>query len=285
MIRRLAIAFGLAGIGGLLLYVWVIPDVLAYMDAEYRRADVGFSLLSAEFAAEVGRGLSVGAGAALLVAAPFGAALGWFGLRALFAERPILTLALFLGPGVQLLVVAGAGLSVVPRHFLLLLPLGLLVVAAGVEAVGVRLRRPGASLVALVLVFSALSALQLRAYYAHPKQDIPGALVWLARHRAPTERVIALHLAEVPIDYYGPQYGFDRGRGTFFVRTTGALDAALADPGYRPGWLVMTLPRALDIGLPELAARVRTDWELVRTFPGTLGDADVTVWAERSRDR
>ena len=287
LLRRLVAVFGLAGLGGLLLYVWVLPEVLAYVDTVYREADVGFSLFSAAFLAEVAGGLTSGRGGLLLLAAPVGAIVGGLGIFTQFRASPTLTLALFLGPAVQVLVVATLGLSIVPRHFLLAMPLAFLVVAAGVEALGELLsERTGKGLttpgiVAAVVLFGLLSAVQLRGYYAHPKQDVPSALEYLAEVRRPAQRVIALHLAELPVAYYGPRYGFEEDRGVFFVRTIDALDAALADPRWEPGYLVMTLPRALDVGLPALSARVRADWELVETFPGSLGDADVTVWRER----
>ena len=289
LLRSLALGGGLAALGGLLLYAWVLPDVLAYADTEYRKADVGFSLFSAAFVTEVVRGLGGGVGWLLVIAAPIGAAVGLAGLRSLHRASPVLTWALFSGPALQLAAVGALGLSVTPRHFLLAMPLAFLVIAAGVEALAQRLDEPlGAdlarpALIVAVVVFALVSALQLRGYYAHPKQDIPGALAWLADQRQPDEHVVALHLAELPVQYYGPQHGFTKDDGTFFVRTLDALDAAHADPRFDgSGWLVMTLPRALDIGLPELAARVRADYELVETFPGTLGDADVTLWRERS---
>lgn len=285
--RRLAVVFGLAGLGGLLLYVWVLPDVVAYMDTEYRKADVGYRLFSMAFVHEVMRGLTSGRAWLLLIVVPIGARVGGLGLYTLFQRSWALTLALFLGPTLQVLMVAALGLSVVPRHFLLAMPLVFLVVVQGVEVVaerwearsGRRLATP--ALVAAVLLFGVLSAAQLLAYYAHPKQDVPSALAYLSEVRQPTQRVIALHLAEIPVAYYGPRYGVQADTGAFFVRTVGALDAALADPRWEPGYLVMTLPRALDIGLPALSARVRADWELVETFPGSLGDGDVTVWRER----
>lgn len=274
--RKLAIGFTLIGLGGLLLYAWVVPDVLAYVDTEYRKADAGYSLLSMAFVQEVVRGLGLA-----LVAAPIGALWGYLGVRALWRRSPTLTVALLAGPVIQAVVVVALGLSVVPRHFLLTMPLGLLVLIAGVEVVATRWNMATQALLALVLLLGGLSGVQLQDYYAHPKQDIPGALAWIARERAPDQRVIALHLAEVPVDYYGPRYGITRETGASFVRTEEALDAALEHPGTRPGYLVMTLPRALHIALPDLAARVERDWELVQTFPGTLGDADVTVWLER----
>ena len=287
LLWRLGSVFALAAVGGLALYVWVVPEVLAYVDTEYRKAAAGYRLVSLEFVGEVVRGLTSGRGWVLLVVAPVGGLVAGLGLWTLLRRSWALTLGLFLGPTLQVLAVAALGLAIVPRHFLLAMPLAFLVLAQGVEAGAQRLEqrtsRPLATpaLLGAVLLFALLSGMQLRGYYAHPKQDMPGALEHLAQLRQPDQRVIALHLAEVPMAYYGPSRGFDADRGTFFVRTVEALDAALSDPRFQPGYLVMTLPRALDLGLPELSARVRAGWELEATFPGTLGDGDVTVWRER----
>jgi uncharacterized membrane protein len=288
LVRRLVMVYGAAAVGGLLLYVWVIPEVMAYMDAEYRQPGVGYSFFSAAFLEEALRGISSGVGPLLVVALPVGAIVGGLGLWSLFRRNWALTLALFLGLVVQVLAVAALNLSIVPRHFLLAMPLAFLVLVHGVEAVAERLEgrvgRPlaSAALAVTVALFTIVSAVQLTGYYAHPKQDFPAALDYLAEIRRPAQRVIALHVTERPIEFYGPSRGFVRGEGTFFVRSVEALDTVLADPQWEPGYLVMTLPRVLDLGLPALSARVRGDWELVKTFPGSLGGGDVTVWKERA---
>ena len=46
----------------------------------------------------------------------------------------------------------------------------------------------------------------------------------------------------------------------------------------QPGlWLVYSFPMHLRASRPALYARIERDFELVRSFPGTLGDGDVRV--------
>ena len=69
-------------------------------------------------------------------------------------------------------------------------------------------------------------------------------------------------------DYLGANWG------TILSDTD--LDAALATPG--PVWIVVAFPARTFRAIPSLQAAVESDLDLVRAFPGTLGDGAVLVY-------
>ncbi len=62
------------------------------------------------------------------------------------------------------------------------------------------------------------------------------------------------------------------------------LDSVLAAHDGRSAYLVTTLRRGLHLTHPDLEARIVQDWEVVQTFPSTVGDAEVSVWRQRNSD-
>jgi hypothetical protein len=45
--------------------------------------------------------------------------------------------------------------------------------------------------------------------------------------------------------------------------------------------VVTTLPRFLRLRKPDLDARIQQDWQVIRSFPGTIGDGQISVWTSR----
>jgi len=50
-----------------------------------------------------------------------------------------------------------------------------------------------------------------------------------------------------------------------------------ANPGKRV-LLVTTFPRALRLALPDLDERIRQGWTVIRTFPATISDGEISIW-------
>ena len=277
--RTWATVFLGTGALGLLLYGPVLLDAVTYVGDEYGQAGVGFHLLSPAFLAELWRGLHLGT--AGVVALPIAAFIGVLGALRLGREAPVL-LGGLLGPPLLLGgVVLLAGVSSTPRHFLLLLPAAFVVGSAGLETLAGRLsgRLGPALLAAAGVVFAVASAPQLARLYRTPKQDIPGALRWVRSERQPGQQVAALFLATKPVAHYADE-ALGSHEDLHLVRSPEAFAAARAAGG-PPLLVISTFAGALHHLEPTLETELHHDFVEVARFPGTIGDADVTVWRER----
>jgi len=288
LLRRLTGVFALVGLVGLHLYAPIVPQVLAYEQAEYTKASVGYAPFSAELFRTLIAGLSSGLRPEVLVAVlAVGLPLGLLGLVRLVRRAPAATLGVLLGPVLQLGYVVARGLSISPRLFLLCLPVGILVAVAGLDAAAELLARrvPGArgAFALAVAAAALLSASSLRYYYRYPKQDWRGALAHVESLREPDGLVVVVHLAELGFRHYGEQLGVAQDRDYVYTRDPASFDAAVASRPPERVFLVTTLTRILEIEQPEIAERIASDWEVERVFPGTLGDGDVTVWRRARR--
>jgi mannosyltransferase len=181
------------------------------------------------------------------------------------------------------------GLTFYPRMFILALPLAILVavqaISTAAEALARVLKRD-ASFARLmttvgVLLLCVASVAALPRYYRTPKQPYRASLAHVEAARQPDGIVIEIHYA-AGMKYYRERANV--GSGAYFqARTVEVLDAVLAAHPNRPVWLLTTFPRALRKGVPDLDARIKRDWEIDRTFGGTIGDGDISVWRPRSR--
>jgi mannosyltransferase len=286
MLLRLAALLALTGYLGLHLYVVALPQIYAYMGAVYADRAAGFPALSTELLREFARGLSAGFGVALAVVAVPAALVAGVGTVRLVRRNWPLLLSLALPPILQLAFAIARGLVVSPRFFLLLLPLAILVVIAGVDEVATRLGRrlswPSASAGRLTVAVVSLAALAsiaaLPAYYATPKQPYREAVAWLDAARAPGDAILAIQNAQSGVEFYGRRIGWKEGTDFVAVRSVSALDEQVAAHPHGVVWLMVTFPRALRIDLPELDARIRAKWTEVRQLRGTIGDGDITIW-------
>jgi hypothetical protein len=125
---------------------------------------------------------------------------------------------------------------------------------------------------ALALFLVAASALSLPRGYRLPKQDYVGARDFVRARVEPGDAVVALDVAGIVYSrYYAPEW--------IRADTVEELAAARAVGGRT--WVLYTLPRYLAAAKPELFRTVESEYETLRTFPGTLGDGAVIV--RRSR--
>jgi hypothetical protein len=291
LLKRLLVVFAVTAILGFQLYALVLPQMYVYMRVVYSDPSTGFSPFSRELLAELARGLSPGFVTGLLFGAiPFIAIAG-AGYLVLWKRNWMLAASLTLPCLLQAALLVSRGLTFSPRFFILALPLAMLVGAQGIDraaALGARAlgrdarvaRRLTGAFIALLVVISLTS---LPRYYSVPKQAYRQSLEYVESVRRPGGMVLVIQLAEGGVRYYGPRYGIQNGTDYFYVRTVAALDRVLGENVGRPSWLIITLPRALRIGAPDLEARIRRNWVVDRTFPGTIGDGDITVWRERPR--
>jgi uncharacterized membrane protein len=291
LLRRLAAVFTVTGALVFTLYITIVPQVYVYAKNVYNDPSTGFSPLSVEFFREISRGLSAGFGAGLLVGlVPF-LVMATTGFFLLLRRQWALTLALALPGFLTAVFLIVQGLSFSPRFFLLWLPLAMLVAVQGIDSTVGRLSghlgsylqpRARRLATAVVVVVAALSIASLRHYYSVPKQSYRASLLYVAAARRSGDPIIAIHLMEKGYRFYATRLGLKEGRDWFSVRSVDSLDAVLSTHVGHPAIIVMTFPRALRLGHPELLARIGEGWTLARTFPATVGDGEISVWTPKA---
>jgi hypothetical protein len=232
------------------------------------------------------RGLSAGFGIVGFAGAALFLLVAALGFRELWRRNWLLALMLALP---VLLTTAGlllAGFHFTPRFFLLGMPLAMLCLVACVDTaagiIGRRLEVSEAKLaVAAVAAVCIMSLASLPLYYRHPKQNFRGAIQYVEERRAAGEIVLSLYLADSGYRFYGPRYGLVENKDFFPVRSLQALETMLHDHPDGRTWVVMTFPRILRLAQPDLYMRIQREWSRQQTFPGSIGDGDVSVWVSK----
>jgi len=119
-----------------------------------------------------------------------------------------------------------------------------------------------------VWLLVAVSALTLPGLYRHPKQDFTGARDFVRGQLAPGDTVVGLHVTgRVYNQYYAP--------GWPEVSSVQELQRHQSARGNT--WVLYTLPNYIRAVMPDLFRVVEEQYELVKVFPGTLGDGDIIV--------
>jgi mannosyltransferase len=288
--RRAALALGLAAYLALHIYALVLPDAVASVASVYRSSTstMGYHMFSLEHLGEWARGLAAGAGPGGLAVAVAFLAGGVLGLLRAYRRDPVLVGGLLWPVIVTAAAVVVGGLNVTPRSFLLGLPLALVggvsTLQWTIERVATLLpgsRRLGMALTAGASALLAVgSAAALPAYYRHPKQDFRGAIRYVESVRGPADVTLAVYLSKAGYWHYGPGLGLQEGRDFVVVQSVGEIERLKRQ---RPGarlFAVTTLVRGTRLEYPDLQSYVEGNFRLLRRFPGTLGDGEVTVWQE-----
>lgn len=283
---RFAAVFSASGLLVLQLYVLVIPQALSYVDKTYNVKSTGFEAFSLEFLAETIRAISLGFGpGALFGAIPFLLIAG-AGFVVALRRNWIMIGALAL-PGVLTAVfLLVAGLTFSQRFFLLWLPLAVISAVVGLHAIaGVFVRKTGKPkrhavvLTGLLVLLGAVgSAASLPHYYRVPKQNFSAPVEFLEEVRKPGQIVIAIHTAELGIRHATRHLNAVENVDYFYVRSVPKLKAVMSTYAPEDVFLVTTFPRALRIEHPDLADEIGQTWQVIKTYPGTIGDGDVSVW-------
>jgi hypothetical protein len=126
-------------------------------------------------------------------------------------------------------------------------------------------QRSGTVAIALLLLLSVAS---LVYNYRFPKQDFVGARDWVEAHREQDEKVVTVGATRFPYARWLPM--------PWTAVETPAELAALRGQGRRL-WLVYTLPRYLEFGVPDLWQAIRDDCRPARIFPGTVSGGDIVA--------
>lgn len=288
LVRRLAIAYAIAGFLSFQLYAASLPEAYVTITGVYSVHGITYRAFSVEFVRDALRGLSAGflgttaalvflivgaAGYATLVAAgwPVAATLG-------------LTVALAGG------LLAARGLTFSPRFFLIGLPLAILsVMSLGEAAVALARRKRGVAqrggrlmIAGLALCLAAVFVASLPRYYRTPKQPYREAIAYVETSLHPGDAVAVIYVAGWGFKYYVPR-GHVRDVGAYhYVRTTAGLDSLLNNAGRGRVLLVTTLSGITRLDIPDLAQRIADCCEAVRVLSGTLGDGDIAILQQRA---
>lgn len=228
--------------------------------------------------AESARSLTLGFGIEAVVAGgALVAAAGWLSIaRRDWVAGASIVLPALLGGATMLLL----GHNLWPRFFFFSIGFALLIAVHGTMTVcrmlagALRARESVATVagVALTSLVIAVSTLSLPRAYALPKQDFTGARDYVERARSPEDAVVAVGLAGFAYQrYFAPNWQV--------AETHAELDAIRSS--HPRVWLVYTLPIEVKAYRPEIWDAIQEDFEIVKVFPGTLGDGAVNVCRER----
>ncbi|MBA2495411.1 MAG: glycosyltransferase family 39 protein [Acidobacteria bacterium] len=292
LLYRLIAVFGVTAFLVFQLYATFIPQAYVYAQTTWSDPASGYSPFSMEFAAEMIRGISAGFGTSLIfLAFPFAVAV--VGFVVLFKRNWILTASLVLPIILTVAYLILNRLNVAPRFLLIAFPFAILVTIQGIDSVARFIadkvnRKPDALAArlatAVVLLGCVASLASLRRYYSVPKQPYRTSLAYIEAQRKPGEIILAVHHAENGYRFYAKEFNLKEDEDFFAVRSVKMLDSILAAHDGRGVYLVTTLRRGLHLTHPDLEARIVQDWEIVKTFPATVGDAEVSVWRQRQSD-
>lgn len=219
-----------------------------------------------------------------------GVAVAAYGLWRIARRTPRDAALLALPAAFTLVALLALGFNVWPRYFLVNLGFAALCGVHGVygifEGIGGRARR--LALPACVAAI-ALSGATLVANYRLPKQDYSGARDFVRAHAGARDVVLTGGLASYAYGrFYAPQW---RALERLDQISPGApTDLGGHAPALRHGgdpaapatiWVLYTFPMHLRAVRPDLWDALERDFEVLRRFPGTVGDGAVVVVRRR----
>ena len=111
--------------------------------------------------------------------------------------------------------------------------------------------------------------------YQYPKQDFTSARDFVKQQSTGDDRVVAIHMAgRVYQLYYAPEWPE--------INSIKELNEHRSKNGYT--WVIYTLPSYIKSAIPLLNEKLETEFELIKTFPGTLGDGQIIVRRSKTKE-
>ncbi|HVS10565.1 MAG TPA: glycosyltransferase family 39 protein [Planctomycetota bacterium] len=101
-----------------------------------------------------------------------------------------------------------------------------------------------------------------------PKQDFEGALRFVRESAAPGDAVVTVLTASLPFEELHRAGWSDAGS------LEELMDAERRHPRT---WLVYTMPTLLRAWQPGIWERIQSEYSVVRSFPGSVGDGDIVI--------
>jgi uncharacterized membrane protein len=265
--------FCMAGLLTLTLYALVLPQLLGgtYMQGVETTIETWTNPIWTII--EVFRNLQIGfAGSLVAVIACIIFTIGLYR----FYHDDSLVIQLFIIPtAVTVCVILVLGHPLFPRTFFFLMGLGVMIVIRGTMALGqisarlaqLRFSDPALPGTVLCLSMIAVSAFSVPRAYA-PKQDFTGALDYINGHATGEDVVVT---AGVAATIYKQFYNVE------WPVTETVEDLVDASTDSRRTWFLYTMPLHMMSAYPELWARLEGEFNIMRSFYGTLGDGTVFV--------
>jgi hypothetical protein len=175
------------------------------------------------------------------------------------------------------------GHNLFPRFFFFAMGFGILIVVHGAVNLPITLFRSISTLAkhpvmatrlgfALALFMILVSVVTVPRNYALPKQDFLGAKSFVESSRSEAGKTVAVNLAgDMFQKYYAPNW----------ITTRSGPELAALDQQNDEVWLVYTMPFEIQAFSPDVWRTIQNDYEIVRSFPGTLNGGDVFVCRKR----
>jgi hypothetical protein len=260
--RRTALGFGLGFALTLLLHAPAMASILSGVRHTVSVVQEWKSPLWTVL--ELARGLRAGyAGAA---AAALAAALFLAGVWSYWRTRPAVVALLVLPPLIGSSILLAMGHHIWPRFFYFTMGFGALIVIRG----ALLIPRAG---MALAIGIVAVSAASVPFAYG-PKQDFGGARQFVLSQLKPGDQVATSDLSTWVYDSF-------YHAGWTDTRTAAELDSLRAKGGRT--WFLYTLEPVFRSISPDVHAAVARDFHVVKVFPGTLKNGEVTVCVREPR--
>jgi mannosyltransferase len=269
------LGFCFAGLLTLLLHALVLPQMAAGVEESTVPTwkHPLWAVLELIAAMRIGfAGMMAGAGALLV----FG-----MGVWSFARTAPAVVLLMILPALACAAVVIAMGYHIWPRLFFFTFGFATLIVVRGAMVLGQKaselLKASPAGGVLLGTAFAAglivLSAVSLpRAYF--PKQDFVAALNFIEAQKEPGDTIAMVGLVAFA---YRNLYMRDWQE----VKTLEELDSIRSRSKHM--WLLYTFPTHVRAVYPDIMRAINKDFEIVKQFPGTIGDGSIFVSRSNGR--
>ena len=274
---KLAVATSVAALLTLVLYAPFIKGMLSH--AKWNIATPGEGpRLELWLLLEVLDGLSAAffgpVGVAVL------AVFGLAGLITWYRKSPLSVFVLLLPICLQGFAFVAMGVGIHPRYFAITLPVvylagGFLLFTAIDKSLALTSLGPTMTRnlrIALLAVLVTLSALPLKDYYRHPKQDFIGALLLVNELSQPDDVKVGVQfVGKIMNEYYGAN----------LTRVNTLEQLRRYEHSGRAVWVITSLERLVVLADPGLIEHLREHYVLIHELPGTVGDGAMRIYQMR----
>lgn len=271
------VGFVLAGLVTFQLYALVLPQLLNWRSSTlapwHGRVTVVAWTDPVWMVLELIKGMNISFGSIILVIV----AIFVFGVGILdfLRKEPSVVWLLAIPVIVGLTVIMSIRSTLFPRFVFFTLGFGVLIVIRGTvlsgDITGRFLRLDFAKRYSLGIFLCvgliSVSAISVPLAYA-PKQDYEGALQFVEEKKQPGDVVVTFGLTALPYESYY-KVGWKEVKALEDLKMVRSLA--------KRTWLVYTMPTLVESASPEIMKSIRSDFSLVKEFPGTLNGGSIFV--------
>ena len=281
---RLQPLFGFAFGGAIVLslYWTILPQIVETLDGVLVSPTKGFVI--AEWKSpiwtllEIARSIQT-LGVAMSILLPVALVLVSLGVASLLKHHPVFAAVFLVHIPLSLCTLYAFSFNIWPRYFFIDMGFVLVALVRGVFVVTQYLARilrtqqrwrvSGDTLgtfATMAGVFVSLTLLPPN--YRFPKQDFLGARDYIESNREANDSIASFGLAAFAFSkYYAQDWEV--------VETREQLDQLRADSRV---WVVYAFPKHTTLNYRDIVDSIDSDFSLIKTFPGTLGDGKVLVY-------